>query len=402
MTNENIFKVNDIVTGTEDNGYGITDNKCLLKVIGIHEELNAFDAELVAHKTSAGKKKIGELYENLQVEDFHLATQDERDYVMNVKKPTPKADTIKLGLVKIQYFEDGKISSNLNWSFTPMEETEPQHIAALEAIAKIYNKKVHKSIRDFKKEVDLNVFEVLTKQGSETIADNLNNFFKEFDYKVSLRFLNTAVLNLQEHGDIKETKKYITNYFKLMGHAGTDHIIDKIPSPEFTTLLGLASLMPMKEKVNNRIKVYFGDAGCGKTVKASLESEDRVVVIDEDVTPADLIKNFTFENGAPTYQKSILRTCMEEGLTCCLDEFQKASIAVQGLIQGITDNKPEINVEGEDIKIHKDFKLILTMNHIVGGAPRTLIEALVDRMSEIQEFTLTGETIVGFLCDFED
>ena len=93
--------------------------------------------------------------------------------------------------------------------------------------------------------------------------NNMINFFKEFNFAPSFRFVNT----LARKG-IEEAKQYVLNYFYLMDSPYAEEVSHKIDSPEFNGILGDFFVREVTQAINKRFKVYYGAQGTGKTTQA--------------------------------------------------------------------------------------------------------------------------------------
>ena len=83
--------------------------------------------------------------------------------------------------------------------------------------------------------------------------NNMINFFKEFNFAPSFRFVNT----LARKG-IEEAKQYVLNYFYLMDSPYAEEVSHKIDSPEFNGILGDFFVREVTQAINKRFKVYYG------------------------------------------------------------------------------------------------------------------------------------------------
>jgi hypothetical protein len=222
--------------------------------------------------------------------------------------------------------------------------------------------------------------------------DNLINFFSEFDFVPSFRFINT--LSYAVAKSKKNAKAYISNYFSLTDSAYATEIKEKIKSAEFNSILNdIAQYGQPANTINSRMKVYYGPAGTGKTTIAQTETDNRCIVCNASMLPADLMEDFIFNEGQPTFNPSVLCDCMEKGLPIVLDEINLLPFDSLRFLQGITDGKKTVTYKNRTINIADGFQIIGTMNLALGGAIYGLPEPLVDRCSEIKEFTLTADQL---------
>lgn len=230
-------------------------------------------------------------------------------------------------------------------------------------------------------------------QRKPDVREGLNQmmrFFTEFSFSPSFRFLNTLVREKPEN-----RKTYIANYFKLAGSPYAEEIGDKMENPEFDEILfNLSEVVPTKE-VNTRFRLYYGAQGTGKTTQALAETDNVCVVCNSSMLPADLMEDFTFDDGKATFHPSALARAMEAGTAITLDEINLLPFDSLRFLQGIFDGKKEFQYKGNTIHIRDGFKVIGTMNLVVNGVSFGLPEPLVDRCEEIREFALTAEMLEG-------
>ena len=229
--------------------------------------------------------------------------------------------------------------------------------------------------------------EVLTEA-----VERMMDFFTEFSFVPSLRFMNTfAFMACQSQ---KNARRYVYNYFSLMDSSYTNEVKQKMESAEFTKIIeDIAQYGEPKEHINTRLKVYYGSAGTGKTTLAQSESENRCIVCNSSMLPADLMEDFIFKDGRPDFNPSLLWECMEQGKTVVLDEINLLPFDSLRFLQGIVDGKTEFYYKNRPVHIKEGFQIIGTMNLSLGGMTYGLPEPLVDRCAETREFVLTAKQL---------
>ena len=231
--------------------------------------------------------------------------------------------------------------------------------------------------------------EELVRSGLSRLID----FFTEFDFEPNFRFVNTLSHSLST--SLSAGVQYITNYFELTDSPYAPEVNEKMRSAEFKQILkNLANLAPT-HTVNNRFKIYYGSAGTGKTTKAQQETENRCIVCNNSMLPADLMEDFVFVDGKATFKPSMLWRCMEEGRPITMDEINLLPFDSLRFLQGILDGKTEFQYKGNTVHIKDGFMVIGTMNLSVNGMVYGLPEPLVDRCSCMQKFALTAEQLMG-------
>ena len=230
----------------------------------------------------------------------------------------------------------------------------------------------------------------------QSALQRLMDFFKEFEFEPNFRFVNTLSIMLARKKSC--ATDYIASYFELIDSPYKNEIKAKITSKEFKAILSdMAKVAPTKT-VNQRFKLYYGSQGTGKTTIAQKESDGRCVVCNASMLPADLMEDFVFDSGSPTFNPSMLWKCMEEGKAIVLDEINLLPFDSLRFLQGILDGKKEFNYKGKVVHINDGFMVIGTMNLSVNGMIYGLPEPLVDRCMEMKKFSLDAKTLMGAIA----
>ena len=218
------------------------------------------------------------------------------------------------------------------------------------------------------------------------------NFFSEFDFTPSFRFINTLI-----RVGKKEAENYICNYFTLMSSPYAEEIRNKVKSKEFKAVLKDFFEAKSTQVINTRFRIYYGAQGTGKTTLALTESDNKCIVCNSSMLPCDLMEDFTFDDGKATFHPSALAKCMENGKAIVLDEINLLPFDSLRFLQGIFDGKKEFLYKGQTIHIADGFKVIGTMNLTINGMAYGLPEPLVDRCEAIREFKLDASSLYGAL-----
>ena len=223
---------------------------------------------------------------------------------------------------------------------------------------------------------------------------SLIDFFNEFDFTPSYRFTNTLAYKI--NANKTQAKDFVNSYFSLMASSYAEDIQEKIKSKEFDALLTkIKQYGTPANHVNNRMKVYYGAAGTGKTTVAWQESDGRCIQCNASMLPSDLMENFIFKDGKPDFDKSLLWECMEQGKPILLDEINLLPFDSLRFLQGIADGKTSFTYKNREVHIKDGFKIIGTMNLTLGGVTYGLPEPLVDRCEDIREFVLDAKQLMG-------
>ena len=223
--------------------------------------------------------------------------------------------------------------------------------------------------------------------------ENLLSFFTEFQYQPNFRFVNTLARKLAKSDAAGKT--YVSDYFRLIDSPYIHEITAKMKSDEFKNILfDLKSKTPAQQ-INNRLKLYYGPQGTGKTTAAQAETGGRLIVCNSSMLPSDLMEDFKFNDGKATFEPSVLWTCMENGEQITLDEINLLPFDSLRFLQGILDGKTEFTYKNREVHIKDGFKIVGTMNLSVNGITYGLPEPLVDRCEDMREFKLTAKDLLG-------
>lgn len=233
------------------------------------------------------------------------------------------------------------------------------------------------------------------------LAGQIRRFFRDVkSFDVSSRFLNTLNIRFHENGH-EGAVSYVKSYFDLIDMATDGQmIVSKMESCEWTEAIE-ESLMntPVTKTINSRFKIYYGAAGTFKTTTAVAETGE-CVICNSSMLPADMFKSFDFVDGVPTFKPSPMILAMQgdeehpNGRKITLDEFNLLPFETTRFLQGVLDGKKSfVTPEGLEVTIGDDFGVIATMNLVVNNEVYGLPQPLVDRASELREFTLSDDQL---------
>lgn len=234
------------------------------------------------------------------------------------------------------------------------------------------------------------------QQFKTEVEDNLTlllNFFSEFSFSPNFRFVNT--LTKKANIGFDAAKDYISNYFQLTDNSYYNQICEKMTSIEFHQIIDFLKDVQTKKSINNRFKLYYGAQGTGKTTLAMKEANNNCMVCHSAMLPSDLMEDFAFDEGKATFKPSQLYKAMVDGKTIVLDEINLLPFESLRFLQSILDGKSSFVYKGMTVNIAEGFQIIGTMNLQVNGMIYALPEPLVDRASDLREFKLTAEQLVG-------
>ena len=231
----------------------------------------------------------------------------------------------------------------------------------------------------------------------QSALQRLMDFFKEFEFEPNFRFVNTLAWMLTKKKKSCATD-YIASYFELIDSPYKNEVSAKIKSKEFKAILADMSKVAPTKTVNERFKLYYGSQGTGKTTIGQTESDGRCIVCNASMLPADLMEDFVFDEGKPSFKPSSLWECMENGKAIVLDEINLLPFDSLRFLQGILDGKKEFNYKGKTVHINSGFMVIGTMNLSVNGMVYGLPEPLVDRCMEMKKFSLDAKALMGAIA----
>lgn len=230
-------------------------------------------------------------------------------------------------------------------------------------------------------------------KGGAKLAKDWTAFLSDFQHRPQARFLN-SIARLET---VEAIREYVSGYFALSGSEYANDVPAKLESAEAAELMERTVKATPNVKINTRLAIYYGEPGGGKTTEAIRENPGaEIVVCDSAMTPDELFRGFTFEDGKPVFKGSALRRAMESGRTVILDEINLLTSDCLRALQTITDRKTEVVIGTEEITIKPGFRVLGTMNLEVNGQICSLPTPLVDRAGVIRHFEATPEAAAAF------
>lgn len=119
-------------------------------------------------------------------------------------------------------------------------------------------------------------------------------------------------------------------------------------------------------KVNNRFTIFVGPPGSGKTSKATSMSTLSISCFVYDATDMKyLFKNLTYDGVTKTssFQHSALWKAIENGETVLFDEIDALTDDTISLLIQLTESDTGYaEIDGEEIKVNPEFKIIATIS----------------------------------------
>lgn len=217
-------------------------------------------------------------------------------------------------------------------------------------------------------------------------------FFSEFHFNPQVRFINS----LARCQDVNELNEYVIGYFSLTNNSYLNELQEKMKSDEYKELAE-KTYNTTNKIINDRLEIYYGEPGGGKTTKAIKDHpEAEVVICHAAMTPDELFRGFDFtEEGKPTFKPCPLKNAMLEGKVVILDEINLLNEDCRRALQALCDGKESISINNEEIAIKPGFRVVGTMNLVVDEQVFGLPAPLVDRACKIQEFKMPASKLAG-------
>ena len=236
-------------------------------------------------------------------------------------------------------------------------------------------------------DVDENGYAKLTSQiakQADEVAKRIMTFCKDFVFKPDPRLLNT----MRHCSSKDEATELLINSMELDGFPTEDieEARNKTRSPEWGDIYKSLMACPLTHaKVNQRLAIYYGPAGTGKTTKAIEDNPDATrIVASPTQDPSELFtRNVVNDHGGVDVVLTEIGKAMTDGKPIIIDELNLYQMCVLTRLQGITDGGKKLTDNGVEIEIADGFKIIATMNLETNMGKTPLPDPLVSRAGEI-------------------
>lgn len=236
----------------------------------------------------------------------------------------------------------------------------------------------------------------------KTAVEKLNAFLSEFSFfrdGVSMRFINTFA----RAKDKASKEEFLKSYCAVAQMEDYPDLVEKMKSPEFKQVCDLFKTTPSRS-VNNRLAVFYGSPGGGKTYAAEEAckvingGEYETMVCSPSMDASDMLYAYRldYETDKRGYVPTGLLKAMLAGRAVVLDEINLLPMEARMFLQNILDNKSKVSVMGVELPIKEGFFVIGTMNLETGMGMAPLPLPLVDRACVVKEFkTTAAQAAVG-------
>lgn len=215
---------------------------------------------------------------------------------------------------------------------------------------------------------------------ADKVAKQIMTFCKDFEFKPDPRLINS----LRYCSTAQEAGEMVANSMELIGmpEEVLNMAMPKFSSREWAGIFSDLKTCPTSHgKINNRLEIYYGPAGTGKTTLAEKTYKGcKKIVASATQDPSELFtRNVVNEHGGVDLVLTELGEAMTNGEPIIVDEANLYNIAVLTRLQGVTDNGTRFFDNGREIVIKDGFKVIITMNLETNYGKTPLPTPLVSR-----------------------
>jgi len=242
--------------------------------------------------------------------------------------------------------------------------------------------------------------EVINKLKIDVIKD-IKKFCKDFEYEPDNRVINSLYHE-------KNPTQFLLNAMELTFSKNFDENLDAIRNTlskcEWVELMKKLKAIPSdKPRINQRLAIYYGQAGTGKTESACFECGIKTKVNESNPNFKENTKNILlmcsratdpsdmwtqFNPTTKSYELTPLGECAKNGGIAVLDDANNLPTPCHQSIQTATSNvKSFIDPHGVEIVIGDGFKVIMTLNLTTNvDGKRPLPNPIVSRAMEIRNY----------------
>ena len=242
------------------------------------------------------------------------------------------------------------------------------------------------------KQTELDTPRALTKgeeQHADEVAQKVRTFCKDFAPTAnwpdtrqinSLRFLSTAA----------EGGQYLANCLELIGQPSDmlELCKAKCKSAEWKNIFEELKACPLSHgRFNQRLEIFYGPAGTGKTSRAIAENPTATrIVASATQDPSELFtRNVVNDHGGVDVVLTELGQAMVDGKPIIIDEVNLYQQCVMTRLQGATDGGKFLTDNGVNLTIKDGFKIVGTMNLETNLGKTALPDPLVSRAAKVEK-----------------
>ena len=247
---------------------------------------------------------------------------------------------------------------------------------------------------DSKEEIDMANYrsiaqtKYLTTEEVEKWCIDIYKFCYDFNFEPDIRLLNTLKY-------CESPSKYILNTMELIGSSRENMRLakEKFESLEWQELLKkLKQIKPLRDPINKRLVIYYGDIATGKTTAAIQYVTNKREPVVRIVASASSDPDDLFTRFQPNHRGGVdiilteIGEAMMQGRPIIIDEVNLFSPTVLERLQGVTDSTEFIIDRKMKISIRPGFEIIGTMNNETNLGTYILPSPLLSRAKEIKKF----------------